>query len=54
MPPSCLNLFETVDNMYEFMEKNGSDEDRVTISDIGSVSLTEHIDNKGKTIKVNA
>ena len=40
--------------MYEFLEKNASNEDKVTITDIGEVRMTEVIDNKGKNIKIGA
>ena len=54
MPPSCLNLFGNVDGIYKFKEKNGSNVDKVTISDIGGIDLTKYIDKKGKKIKVGA
>ena len=54
LPPSCINLFGDVDGVYEFLEENASDTTKVSVSDIGVVTMEDQIPTKSKMVNVNA
>jgi hypothetical protein len=54
LPESCANLFGEVDILYEFIVNSGTDIEKVSVSDIGSINLVEQIPTKSKLIKVAA